>query len=194
MEIVLQILGVVFTAAAPLLFAAPRLPYLKKHVRPHYFEEGWYSLVLQRELNYTDEGFREVLGFIIGHSTEDGHFADIVADDTGIETGNIISNTSTLAVEEIRVLSRPPDWKEQILLCYDEDTEGPPGEPNVTPNHGFETPNTDDYGEDWRWFGPLSGVEYNAQRYTRERIDRWTTYGAIALALGVLFQILAIAL
>ena len=193
MEIILQILGVVFSAATPLLFAAPRLPYLKKYVRPLFFEEGWYSLVLNRELNYNEEGFNEVLWFIIGHSTEDGNFAEVVADDVGVEEEDITA-VSPPAVEEIRIMSKPPDWKEQILLCYDKDTDGPPGESNTTTNHGLEVLNTESSGEDWRWFGPLSAVEYNAQRYSQERINRWTNYGAVTLALGVLFQILAIAL
>jgi hypothetical protein len=90
-------------------------------------------------------------------------------------------------------MSKPLDGKEQILLCYDEDTDGAAGEPIMTKHERFRIPNTEPSGEDWRWFGPLSGVEYNAQRYTQESIDRWTTYGAITLALGVLFQIVAIA-
>lgn len=190
----LQVFGVIFSAAAPLLFAAPRLPYIKEYVRPSAFERGWYSLVVNGKLNHTDDTFNKVLGFIIGHSTEEGHFADTVANDLGIDPSEIVSETDVPAVEEIRILTKPPDWREQVLLCYDENTEGPPGEPRVTRNHGFEIPNMETSGEDWRWFGPLSGFEHNALRYTNSKIDRWTNYGAIALSVGVIFQILVIAI
>lgn len=187
-----QILGVICSATAPLLFAAPRLPRIKKLVRPHEFETGWYTFVVKGRLNHDEEGFIEVLRFLIGHQSKDGIFAETVANDLGIDSSDIISETTVPAVEEIRIITRPPDWRENILLCYDEATEGPPGEPEVTPNHGFKKPNTDVAGEDWRWFGPLSSIEYNVQRYTSEKIDRWTSYGAIALAIGVFFQLLAI--
>lgn len=191
MEGILQMLGIIFSAATPLVFAAPRLPYLKEYIRPISFEEGWNSLVVNRSLNHKEEGFIEVLVFILVHNAEDGRFANVVAEDTGIEIEDSISNTSP-SVEEIRIMTKPSMFKEQILLCYDEDTKGPLGELNELPNIDTKLPSTEDHGEDWRWFAPLSAVEYNAQKHTWEQIDRWTNYGAATLALGVLFQILAI--
>lgn len=192
-----QILGVVFTAAVPLIFAAPRLPRVKGIVRPLAFEEGWYSLVLQSHLNHRENGeagFQEVLEFIIEHRHGNELLADAVASDLGIDASEIIPETGVPAVEEIRISSKPPNWREEILLCYDEETEGPPGEPKEPQSGRYQLQNTERSGEDWRYIGPLSGYEHNALRYTNEKIDNWTTYGAIILSIGVLFSILSIIL
>jgi hypothetical protein len=189
-----QILGVLLSAAAPVLFAAPRLPYLKEYVRPSKFEEGWYTLRVQRQLNYDDPGFDKVLRFLIGHSfgEGEGHFVDVVADDLGIESEEILSGARVPEVEELRILTKPTYFSEHILICYDEETGGPLEESDESSYHGLPKLNTDDSGDDWRWFGPLSAVEYNALRYMSEEIDRWTSYGAVALGFGVLFQLISI--
>ena len=194
LSLVFQLLGIVLSATAPLLFAATRLPYIKKYTRPSAFEKGWYFLNLQRNLNYRDDGFEDVLLFIIGHQTQNGNFVDRVADDSDINPSDVVPETGVPAVEELRILTRPTDFSEQILLCYNENTEGPSGEPDETERLGLELFNTDEYSDEWRWFGPLTGTGQNALRHVNEETQKWTTYGTVVLSVGVVCQILAVAL
>ena len=66
---------------------------------------------------------------MIGHSLGEGesHFADVVSDDLGIEPGEILSEARVPEVEELRILTKPTNFSEHILICYDEDTRGPHG-------------------------------------------------------------------
>jgi hypothetical protein len=145
-----RLLAIILGVASTLVFAAPTLPFLNKYVRPSKFEAGWRTLLTQWHLNQNDEGFEKVAGFIGNHVG----VRENVAEDCGVsqDENKLVSNH----VEEIRILQKPSGWSESILLCYDETTGGPPDEPYETENRGWELPNTDESGEDWRWLGPLS--------------------------------------
>lgn len=190
----LQLFGLVFTAAAPVIFASPQLPYLKSIVRRNEFETGWQHLIVNRKLNHQDEGFEEVIRFLLEHSTEDGIFADRVAADLDIERSEVFPIDNDPAVEEIRILTRPTHFSESILLCYDESTGGPAEDPPTTERLGLKllpTEDSDEYAE-WRWFGPLTGSEHNATRYMNERIENTMIYGAICLGIGVSLQAISV--
>jgi hypothetical protein len=183
-----RVLGIVFGALVPLSFAATRLPYLKEYTRPSKFEKGWRLLALQRKLNYKHEGFKPVLQFLFNHHIEqEGFFVNRVADDLNTDPSKVIPKTGVPAVEELRLSTRPTDFAEHILLCYDEDTGGPDEE-------GPKPFNTDEYSDEWRWFGHLTGTQTNALLKVNEETQRWIVYGAIALSLSVICQILALAL
>lgn len=194
MEAYLQLFGLVFTAAAPVIFASPQLPYLKSIVRRTEFEAGWQQLILNRYLNHQDEGFEEVLKFLLEHSTEEGIFADRVTGDLDIERSEVFPVGDDPAVEEIRILTRPTHFSESILICYDESTGGPAEDPPTTERLGLKLLPTADSDEDaeWRWFGPLTGSEHNAMRYMNERIENTMIYGAICLGIGVTIQTISV--
>lgn len=190
----LQLFGLVFTATAPVIFASPQLPHLKSVVRRTEFEAGWQRLIVKRKLNQQDRGFEEVLRFLLEHSSEEGIFADRVADDLDIERSEVFPRTDDPAVEEIRILTRPTHFSESILICYDESTGGPAEDPPTTERLGLKLLPTADADEDaeWRWFGPLTGAEHNATRFINERIENTMIYGAICLGIGVSIQAISV--
>lgn len=191
LKVSLQVLGVLCSAATPLVFAAPQLPYLKQRVRPTSFENGWRQLNIQRNLNHQDEGFEEVLDLLLPIRIGSEPFAEVIADD--LREGTEEVNVSE-AVEELRLLTEPKNFVDYILVCYDEDSGGPQAEPKETGNHGFKLNNTDPAGDDWRWFGPHSAVEHIALEHAQEQINRWKILGAVTLSLSVIFQLTAMAL
>ncbi|WP_152422020.1 hypothetical protein [Natrialba chahannaoensis] len=191
----LQLGAIISSAAAPLLFAAPRIPRIKRFVRPSRFEDGWETLLTLYKLNQDDRGFNEVLDFLGDHRGNGSGDSqrDIIASDHGIED---ISNSEVGIVdlvEEVRI-EKVDLGRDAILFCYDEETGGPAAERNKTANHGFTKPNVDEASDDWRWLGPIIPIEHNASAYISEQIDKWAMYGGIAIAISVILQISVISL
>ncbi|ELZ96067.1 hypothetical protein C440_05737 [Haloferax mucosum ATCC BAA-1512] len=191
---ILQILGVIFSGLTPLMFALPRLPYLKCVARPAEFEDGWFSLLVRRQLNHEDDGFDAVVEFASNHPIGDDSFVESISDHPAVDSQKLESEGVASVIEEIRILTKPRNFSEWILLCFDEDSDGPQGEPKKTENLGFVKFNTDSRGSDWQWFAPVSAIEHTAQAFIQNHVSRWMTYGAIALFLSVAFQLAALAL
>lgn len=194
LSLVFQIGAIVFGGIAPLLLSAVNLPYIREYARPSEFETAWDQLNVSRRLNHKDDGFNEVLGFLMDLPTQAGPFIQWVVADLDIDESEVIPDDGRPAVEELRLSTRPKDFSESILLCYDENTEGPIGE-GYTPQRidAPTIPSPDASGDDWRWMAQITGLERTAARYVEAETRKWKVYGSIAVSLSVVCQVLAIA-
>lgn len=139
-------------------------------------------------MNQRDQGFDKVINFI---QTSRPDIQSQVIEDLEISQENESTNIDLREyVEELRIEKRMPFGRELVMLCYDENTEGQIF--STTQNHRWPSWDDKKRGEEWQWLTPALSIENAASRKTSEQVQEWMVYGGIALAVSVIFQLIAI--